>query len=84
MAQVRTAELAAQNVVIVLVLPVDLGSAIDGRARPAAAKPAAMSAPVALRVTGILRRRPAVGGSFVITAIYVARCGHSRVSGRVK
>lgn len=57
-AQVRIAELAAQNPVTVLDPTLDLGPAIDGRARPAPANPAAMSAPtpVSTRRNGRVRR----------------------------
>ncbi len=44
-AHVRMAELADQNPASVLGFVVDFGSAIDGRATPAPANPAARSAP---------------------------------------
>lgn len=44
-AKVLIAELAAQNLVTVFGSTSDLGSAIDGRARPATANPVAVSAP---------------------------------------
>jgi len=63
MAQVRIAELAAQNWLTVLGFAADLSSATDGRARPAPANPAAMSAPVPLSSSRAVRpRRPGLLG----------------------
>lgn len=58
MAHVRIAELADQNSVSVFGSASDLGSAIDGRARPAAANPVAMSAPTPFSKRRVVRTRP--------------------------
>lgn len=57
-ANVRIAELAAQNWVSAVVSETDLCSAIDGRIRPPAANPAATSAPVAFSASRAVRVRP--------------------------
>lgn len=59
MAHVRIAELADQNPVSVFGPSSDLGSAIDGRARPGTANPVAMSAPTPFSTRRVVRtRRP--------------------------
>lgn len=58
-AHVRIAELAAQKLVIVFASAPEVGSAIEGRARPAAANPVAMSAPTPFRASRVVRLRRA-------------------------